>query len=114
ADTACTGSANRAEASVDRAYEVPRDERLPTFVLSDPVCPLLVDEESRRTERHHENHGLRPAQRRQLVFDDPEPDGHQEGPRPARRAVQEVEDGVAVAGMRGVPGWQVDVDRLPA
>ena len=112
ADRAPVLRRDRAVAVVDRADEVARDERLPAFVLPDPVRPFLVGERAGRAERHHEDGGSRAVQRDELVLDDAHTDGLEERARPAGHTVQQVEDRVATRRVPGVAGREVDVDRL--
>jgi hypothetical protein len=52
--------------------------------------------------------------RHELVLDHAHPHGQEEGERTSRKAVQQVEDRVALVGVVAVTGRQVDVHRLAA
>ena len=103
---------DRTESCVDRVHEIIGDERLPAFVRSDAVCPLLVGEGPRRPEGHHEDQRPRAVKRRQLVLDHAESHGRQERPGPAGLAVEEIHDRVALVRVGRIAGRQVDVDGL--
>src|SRR5205085_11225372 len=99
ADAAGAARANGAEAGVDCVDDVVGHERLPALARPHAVRPLLVDEGSGRPERHHEDHRPGAAERGELVLDDAEADSLEEGARPPRLAVQQIEHRVAHAWM---------------